>query len=96
MAFIYLDTETHNSKDDRKILQLAFIVTGAKIEDDMHLMDEKYKIDEPLDIEAMTVHGITPDDIVDLSYFKEGRGVVDIKMLNTEVNYLIAHIRIIA
>ena len=89
MAFIYLDTETNNNEEDRKILQLAFIV--QRLDNDMSFINEKYKIDEPLDIEAMVVHGITPDDIVDLSYFVEGKGLESLELFNLNVNYLIAH-----
>ncbi len=87
-SIIFLDTETNNNREDKKILQLSFVeVDGEK----MRKYDEKYQIDGGIDVEAMEIHGITPEDMSGLPKFGNTNALKILKQLNIPENYLIAH-----
>jgi DNA polymerase III epsilon subunit-like protein len=55
------------------------------------VIDELCSTDVPISLEAMEVHGITPDRIADKPPYSATRFAKRIEELNNEENYLIAH-----
>jgi DNA polymerase III epsilon subunit-like protein len=76
--YIILDTETTGTSEQDRIIQLGFIVLGAK---EIEVHNEFNSCDVPISFGAMEVHGITPET----SAYKR------LNELNTSENYMIIH-----
>lgn len=86
--YIILDTETTGTSDTDRIIQLGYIVLGAK-ETEVH--NEFNSSEVPISFGAMEVHGITPDLINEKMVCTETSAYKRLLELNTSDNYLIIH-----
>ncbi|WP_457745405.1 exonuclease domain-containing protein [Sulfurimonas sp.] len=86
--YIILDTETTGTNEEDRIIQLGYIVLGAK---EIEVHNEFCSSDTPISFGAMEVHGITPQMIegkpkcVDMEAYKR------LNELNIAENYMIIH-----
>ncbi len=87
--YILFDTETTGTQEEDRIIQVgAMIVEGSGA---VKVYDELCSTLSPIKIEAMAVHGITPDQIEGKGKFVETSFYQDLCALNTKENFLIAH-----
>ncbi len=87
--YILFDTETTGNRDEDRIIQVGAMIVDAKGE--VEVYDELCSTVLPITIEAMAVHGITPDLIEGKGVFAETNFYKTLLSLNTQENYLIAH-----
>jgi len=87
--YILFDTETTGNQEEDRIIQVgAMIVDGAGKVD---VFDEICSTVLPIKIQAMAVHGITPDLLEGKGIFTQTNFYKTLLELNTEDNFLIAH-----
>jgi DNA polymerase-3 subunit epsilon/exodeoxyribonuclease X len=86
--YIILDTETTGTGELDRVIQLGFVVLGAK---EVEVHNEFCSSDIPISFGAMEVHGITPDLIDGKPPCKETRAYKRLQELNTNDNYIIIH-----
>ena len=86
--YIILDTETTGTGDKDRIIQLGYVVLGAK---DVEVHNEFCSCDIPISFGAMEVHGITPDMIEGKVICTEMQSYKRLQELNTNENYMIIH-----
>lgn len=87
--YILFDTETTGGKEEDRIIQVGSMIIDTNGE--VEVFDELCKPDIAIKIEAMVVHGITPDLLEDKGLFTETNFYKRLQDLNNEDNYLIAH-----
>ena len=87
--YILFDTETTGNQQEDRIIQVGAMVVDAsgKIE----VYDELCSTVLPIKIDAMAVHGITPEMIESKGKFVETNFYKALQSLNNQDNYLIAH-----
>jgi len=87
--YILFDTETTGKTDEDRIIQIGAMIvdTSSKVE----VYDELCSTSLPISIEAMAVHGITPDLIEGKRVFAETNFYKRLQELNNNENFLIAH-----
>ena len=86
--YIILDTETTGTAESDRVIQLGYIVLGAK---DIEVHNEFNTTDVPISFGAMEVHGITPELIEGKPLCTETSAYKRLEELNTPDNYLIIH-----
>ena len=86
--YVILDTETTGTNEEDRIIQLGYMVLGAK---DVEVHNEFCSTDIAIKFGAMEVHGITPDLIEDKPPCIETQAYKRLLELNTQENYLIIH-----
>jgi len=86
--YIILDTETTGTGDTDRVIQLGYIVLGAK---EIEVHNELFSSDVPISFGAMEVHGITPDMIEGKPLCKESSSFKRLLELNSDDNYMIIH-----
>ena len=86
--YIILDTETTGTQDEDRVIQLGYMVLGAK---NIEVHNEFCSSDIDIKFAAMEVHGITPEMIKDKKVCLETKAYKRLLELNTEDNYLIIH-----
>jgi len=86
--YIILDTETTGTAENDRVIQLGYMVLGAK---EIEVHNEFYSCDVPISFGAMEVHGITPDLIEGKPIAQEGESYKRLLELNTPDNYMIIH-----
>lgn len=86
--YVILDTETTGAGENDRIIQLGYIVLGAK---EIEVQNEFCSSDVPISFGAMEVHGITPDMIEGKPSCKEMSSYKRLLELNTPDNYIIIH-----
>jgi len=86
--YIILDTETTGTDEEDRIIQLGFIVLGGK---NIEVYNEFNSSDISIKIQAMEVHGITPDMIKSKISCQETVAFKRLQELNTDDNYMIIH-----
>ena len=86
--YIILDTETTGTSETDRVIQLGFIVLGAK---EIEVHNEFSSSDIPISFGAMEVHGITPDMIENKPTCQETTAYKRLQELNTPDNYMIIH-----
>ncbi|MBU1658515.1 3'-5' exonuclease [bacterium] len=86
--YIILDTETTGTGENDRVIQLGFMVLGAK---EIEVHNEFCSADVPISYGAMEVHGITPDMIEGKSTCQETDAYKRLLELNTPQNYIIIH-----
>jgi len=86
--YIILDTETTGTSENDRVIQLGFMVLGAK---EIEVHNEFYSSDVPISFGAMEVHGITPDMIDGKPKCVDGEAYKRLEELNTSDNYMIIH-----
>lgn len=86
--YVILDTETTGTGENDRVIQLGYIVLGAK---DIEVYNEFCSSTVPISFGAMEVHGITPQMIEDKPTCQETTAYKRLGELNTEENYMIIH-----
>lgn len=86
--YIILDTETTGTGDTDRVIQLGYIVLGAK---EIEVHNEFFNSDVPISFGAMEVHGITPDMIEGKPSCQESSSFKRLSELNSDDNYMIIH-----
>lgn len=86
--YIILDTETTGTGENDRVIQLGYIVLGAK---EVEVHNEFNTCDVPISFGAMEVHGITPDLLEGKPLCIETSAYKRLLELNTDENYLIIH-----
>jgi len=87
--YILFDTETTGNQEEDRIIQVGAMVvdSNGKVE----VFDELCSTVLPIKIQAMAVHGITPDLIEGKGIFTDTNFYKTLQTLNNQENYLIAH-----
>lgn len=83
-----LDTETTGAGENDRIIQLGYLVLGAK---DIEVQNEFCSSDVPISFGAMEVHGITPEMIEGKPACQDMESYKRLLELNTPENYMIIH-----
>ena len=86
--YIILDTETTGTNEEDRIIQLGYMVLGAK---EVEVHNEFCTTDIPIKYGAMEVHGITPNLIANKPICTQTQAYKRLEELNTPQNYLIIH-----
>ncbi|EQB39807.1 DNA polymerase III subunit epsilon [Sulfurimonas hongkongensis] len=86
--YVILDTETTGIGENDRIIQLGFMVLGAK---EIEVHNEFYSSEVDISFEAMEVHGITPDMLEGKPSCVDSQAYRRLGELNLEENYLIIH-----
>ena len=86
--YIILDTETTGTDEQDRIIQLGYMVLGAK---EIEVHNEFCSADVPINFAAMEVHGITPEMIEGKPKCTEMPAYKRLIELNTSDNYMIIH-----
>ena len=86
--YVILDTETTGTGETDRVIQLGYIVLGAK---EVEVHNEFFSSDIPISFGAMEVHGITPDMIEGKPTCQESPSYKRLLELNTDDNYMIIH-----
>ena len=86
--YIILDTETTGAGENDRVIQLGYMVLGAK---EVEVHNELCSSDVPIAIGAMEVHNITPDMIEGKPACTELSAYKRLLELNTPDNYMIIH-----
>lgn len=87
--YILFDTETTGNKEEDRIIQVGAMIVDSK--GGIEVYDELCSTVLPIKIDAMAVHGITPDLIEGKPLFNQTNFYQTLQSLNTKENYLIAH-----
>ncbi|MDD2790115.1 MAG: exonuclease domain-containing protein [Sulfurimonas sp.] len=86
--YIILDTETTGTQELDRVIQLGYMVLGAK---EIEVHNEFFSSDVPISIPAMEVHGITPAMLAGKGSCVESESYKRLCALNTPENYIIIH-----
>jgi DNA polymerase-3 subunit epsilon/exodeoxyribonuclease X len=86
--YVILDTETTGVGENDRIIQLGYIVLGAK---EIEVYNEFYSSDVPISFGAMEVHGITQEMIDTKGRPQESKAYKRLQELNTDENFMIIH-----
>ena len=87
--YILFDTETTGNQEEDRIIQVGSMIVYSKGE--VEVFDELCSTDLPIKIEAMEVHGVTPDLIEGKGKFCDTNFYKTLLSLNNQENFLIAH-----
>ena len=87
--YILFDTETTGSQEEDRIIQVGAMIVDSKGQ--VEVFDELCSTVLPIKLEAMAVHGITPELIEGKQPFTETNFYKTLQSLNDQENYLIAH-----
>jgi DNA polymerase-3 subunit epsilon/exodeoxyribonuclease X len=86
--YIILDTETTGTNEEDRVIQLGYMVLGAK---DIEVYNEFFSSDIPIKFGAMEVHGITQEMIEGKPSIAQSGSFKRLNELNTNENYMIIH-----
>lgn len=86
--YVILDTETTGTGDNDRVIQLGYLVLGAK---EIEVHNEFNSSDVPISFGAMEVHGITPELIHGKPTCTQTSAYKRLLELNTADNFLIIH-----
>lgn len=87
--YILFDTETTGNQEEDRIIQVGAMIIDTK--GDVEVFDELCSTVVPIKIEAMAVHGITPELIQGKATFTKTNFYKTLQSLNNQDNFLIAH-----
>ena len=87
--YILFDTETTGNQDEDRIIQVGAMIVDTKGE--VEVFDELCSTVLPIKIEAMAIHGITPNLIENKGVFTDTNFYKTLHSLNNQENFLIAH-----
>ena len=87
--YILFDTETTGNQEEDRIIQVGAMIVDNKGK--VEVFDELCSTVLPIKIEAMAVHGITPNLIEGKGVFTETNFYKTLQSLNNQDNFLIAH-----
>ncbi len=86
--YVILDTETTGTNEEDRVIQLGYMVLGAK---DVEVYNEFCSTDIMIKYGAMEVHGITPNLLEGKPKCTDTNAYKRLLELNTSENYLIIH-----
>ncbi len=86
--YIILDTETTGVSEEDRVIQLGYMVLGAK---EIEVHNEFFSCEIPIKFGAMEVHGITEEMIADKPLITTSASYKRLQELNTPENYMIIH-----
>ncbi|MCK9490886.1 MAG: 3'-5' exonuclease [Sulfurimonas sp.] len=86
--YVILDTETTGVGENDRVIQLGYMVLGAK---EIEVHNEFYSSDVPIGFGAMEIHGITPDMLEKKPSCVDSEAYKRLCELNIAENYLIIH-----
>ncbi|MFK5947755.1 MAG: 3'-5' exonuclease [Methylococcales bacterium] len=86
--YVILDTETTGVGESDRVIQLGYVVLGAK---DVEVHNEFYSSDVAIGFGAMEVHGITPEMLQGKPVCIDSVAYKRLCELNTSENYMIIH-----
>ena len=87
--YILFDTETTGNQEEDRIIQVGAMIVDST--GHVEVFDELCRAILPIKINAMVIHGITPDLIEDKGVFTDTNFYKTLTTLNNQENYLIAH-----
>ena len=87
--YILFDTETTGNQEEDRIIQVGAMIVDSKGK--VEVFDELCMAPLPIKIQAMAVHGITPDLLEGKGIFTDTNFYKTLQALNNQENYLIAH-----
>ena len=87
--YILFDTETTGNGAEDRIIQIGAMIVDSS--GSVEVFDELCSSEMPIKIEAMEVHGITPEMLAGKKPCKESDFYARLNALNSEENFLIAH-----
>ena len=87
--YILFDTETTGLEKEDRIIQVGAMIVDDQ--GDVEVFDELCSTDVPISIDAMSVHGITPNLLEKKGVFRETNFYKTLLSLNNQDNFLIAH-----
>ena len=87
--YILFDTETTGNQEEDRIIQVGAMIVDSK--GSVEVFDELCSTVLPIKIEAMAVHGITPNLIEGKGVFTDTNFYKMLNTLNNQENFLIAH-----
>jgi DNA polymerase III epsilon subunit-like protein len=86
--YIILDTETTGTQEQDRIIELGYMVLDTTGTD---VYNEFCSSEVPISFEAMEVHHITPEMLIDKPICKDTQTYKTLCALNDEENYMIIH-----
>jgi len=86
--YIILDTETTGTEEEDRVIQLGYMVLGAK---EIEVHNEFCSSDISIKFGAMEVHGITPEMLEGKDICTNTQAYKRLLELNTQENYIIIH-----
>ena len=86
--YVILDTETTGTGENDRVIQLGYLVLGAK---EIEVQNEFCSSDTPISFGAMEVHGITPEMIEGKPTCQDTTAYKRLQELNSDDNYMIIH-----
>lgn len=86
--YIILDTETTGVSEEDRVIQLGYMVLGAK---EVEVQNEFFSTNIPIKFGAMEVHGITQEMIEGKPPIASSASYARLNELNTPDNYMIIH-----
>ena len=87
--YVLFDTETTGNQEDDKVIQFGAMIVDQKGK--VEAFDELCSTNVDIKLEAMEVHNITPDLLINKPKALETSFYKRLEELNTNENYLIAH-----
>lgn len=88
---LILDTET-TAVEKARVVEIAVgIIKDANNMDSISIIYDRFKPPEPITVKAMSVHGITNEQVENLGPFAESRIYNDLLDFNVEDNIVVAH-----
>ena len=87
--YVLFDTETTGNQEDDKVIQFGAMIVDQKGK--IEAFDELCSTNVDIKLEAMEVHNITPDLLINKPKAIETSFYKRLEELNTNENYLIAH-----
>jgi len=86
--YVILDTETTGVGENDRVIQLGYMVLGAK---NIEVHNEFFSSEVPIGFGAMEIHGITPDMLENKPTCVDSHAYKRLCELNSDENYLIIH-----
>ena len=90
MKYIILDTETTGTKETDRVVQLSFLVTDENNEIE-EIYDTLCLPPVPISYEAMAVHHITPEKVINAPILQDTQAYKRLQELNIPENILVIH-----
>ncbi len=87
--YVLFDTETTGNQEEDKVIQFGAMIVDQKGK--VEAFDELCSSDVTIKLEAMEVHNITPDLLINKPKATDTAFYKRLEELNTNENYLIAH-----
>jgi len=87
--YILFDTETTGTEIEDRIIQVGAMIVHSK--DNIEIFDELCSTDIEIKLQAMEIHNITPNKLLDKPKYQDTSFAQKLNEFNSEDNYLIAH-----